>query len=158
MMGVLCVVAGWLAMPCAAGAETNPDQEARRIFSTIMSPYCPGLLLVDCTSSQAAVLRDSIKVQLRRGRSADAIVDELVAAYGPEVLALPPSRGAGLVAWLGPIAAMAASLLILFWWLRQRREPSQAVSAAAGSTAAPESPTDRPDLRARLQEELKRLD
>ena len=141
--------------PVPAGAALDPDQEAQRIFSTIMSPYCPGLLLVDCTSSQAAVLRNSIKTQLRRGRSHEAIVNELVDVYGPDVLALPPGSGAGLVAWLGPIAVLITSLVIIFWWVRQRRQPIETAPASPASAgeAAPE--TDRPELRARLEQELK---
>lgn len=140
----------------AQNYDADPDVEARRIFTIIMSPYCPGLMLADCGSSAAAVLRDSIKTQLRRGRPADEIVDELVATFGEEVLALPPNRGMGRLAWLGPIGALLTSLLILFWWVRQRREPTPE-PVEAGS-ARPAASGDKPDLRKRLEEELKQFD
>jgi len=135
---------------------SDPDAEARRIFTIIMSPYCPGLMLADCGSSAAAVLRDSIKTQLRRGRPSQEIVDELVATFGEEVLALPPNRGMGRLAWLGPIGALLTSLLIIFWWVRQRQAPAPEQGDAASSRPAESG--KKTDLRQRLEEELKEFD
>ena len=35
--------------------DFDPDKEARKIFTTVMSPYCPGLLLADCGHPAAAL-------------------------------------------------------------------------------------------------------
>ena len=124
---LIALVAFWPGATALAGEAqdySKADAEARQIFTTIMSPYCPGQMLADCTSSAAAAMRDSIKAQLRRGRPSQEIVDELVATFGSEVLALPPNEGMGRLAWLGPIGALLASLLIIFWWVRQRQEPA----------------------------------
>jgi cytochrome c-type biogenesis protein CcmH len=140
----------------AADAYFDPDKEARRIFTTIMSPYCPGLLLADCSSSAAAVLRDSIKAQLHRGRPSQEIMDELVDSFGDNILGAPPNRGVGRLAWLGPIAALSASLLIIFWWVRQRREPIPDSEPVVAQVSDPAEVN--PALRQKLEEELKQLD
>jgi cytochrome c-type biogenesis protein CcmH/NrfF len=154
-LGVLALLFAWLLPAAGQPAGSEADKEARRIFTTVMSPYCPGQLLADCTSSAAAVLRDSIKAQLNRGRPAGEIIDELAATFGRQILALPPNQGLGRLAWLGPMAALLASLLILFWWFRQRRSPPAAEPAGR---PAPAGPGPDPGLRRRLEEELERFD
>ncbi|MEW6751854.1 MAG: cytochrome c-type biogenesis protein CcmH [Candidatus Latescibacterota bacterium] len=155
---VLGAVPGALAWGAPSQAEV--DAQAREIFTTVMSPYCPGQMLADCTSSAAAELRLQIKEQLAGGVPPTQIRAELVSAFGEDILALPPSRGMGLVAWVGPIAALAAGLAILFWWVRQRQlggGPAEAAMAGAQAPAASATPS-REDLRARLEEELRRYD
>jgi len=136
--------------------DFDPDKEARRIFTTVMSPYCPGLLLADCSSSAAAVLRDSIKAQLHRGIPPQEIMDELVDSFGDNILGAPPNRGMGRLAWLGPIAALSASLLIIFWWVRQRREPIPDTEPVIAQASDPGE--GNPALRKQLEKELKELD
>jgi cytochrome c-type biogenesis protein CcmH/NrfF len=40
---------------------------AHRIFSELMSPYCPGLMLADCPSPDAFELRAEIRARLAAG-------------------------------------------------------------------------------------------
>ena len=151
------LVSAGCALAAAQEAAVDPDQEARRIFTTIMSPYCPGQLLADCGSAQAEALRDTIKARLQRGVPPEAIVDDLVASFGPEVLALPPNEGVGRVAWLGPIAALAASLLLILSWQRERRATSAAGQSAQQARAEPED-GEEAEMRTRLRRELDDLD
>jgi len=62
----------------------------------------------------------------------------------------------GLLAWLGPIGALLASLLIVFWWIKQRQVPLPVELSAA----QPDKPggSEKTDLRQRLAEELKQFD
>jgi cytochrome c-type biogenesis protein CcmH len=78
-----------------------------------MSPFCPGLLLTNCPSSQAAELRDWVRMQLAAGTSRDAILKQLEAAYGEEILAVPRRRGLGLVAWMAPGVFVAGGAVVL---------------------------------------------
>ena len=120
------------------------DQEARKIFTTVMSPYCPGLLLADCGSKQAEVLRDTIRVQLARGRAPADIVDELVEIYGEEIIGLPSYQGVDSLVWLGPLAVLLIGLVLISRWIRQRSNPRP--SPGQGAAA--------PDLS--LQEKFKK--
>jgi hypothetical protein len=71
LLVTLCLL---LATPIAA-QETTPDieVEARALFTSIMSPYCPGSLLNECPSSQAAELREEIRGRLQAGDTREQI-------------------------------------------------------------------------------------
>ncbi len=111
------------------GVETA----ASRLFNSTMSPFCPGLLLANCPSPQAGVLRDTIRAWIAAGVPADSIRAVLLALYGEEVRATPPARGFGLLAWLVPGAVLAVGAVGVGWWLRRatRRTPPPDATAAA---------------------------
>jgi len=132
-------------------AQFSPavEQDASRLFTEIMSPYCPGMTLTTCPSPQAAVMRDSIRLELAAGRTPSEIMTGLEASFGPEIRARPPAKGAGLVAWIGPFALLGAGALALTLWLlraERRRDTSAAVPA----------PIEMDDaMRARLEAALR---
>jgi cytochrome c-type biogenesis protein CcmH len=69
-------------------------------------------------------MKSFIRTRIAAGDSEQEIKDALVAQFGSEVLAKPPSGGFGLLAWLLPLAAVAvgavaAALLIRAWSRRQ---------------------------------------
>ncbi|HEV2774366.1 MAG TPA: cytochrome c-type biogenesis protein CcmH [Solirubrobacteraceae bacterium] len=109
--------------------------------------------------SQRALIRDLIA----EGRTKAQIKRELVAEYGPDVLALPETEGVGVTAYAIPLvlgAIVLGSLVLLV--PRWRRRP--AAGMATGETAAPEV-AGRDDVsalseadRARLDEDLARYD
>jgi cytochrome c-type biogenesis protein CcmH/NrfF len=127
------------------GVETA----ASRIFSATMSPFCPGLLLSNCPSPQAGVLRDTIRTWLAAGVPADSIRSMLLAVYGEQVRAAPRPGGFGLLAWVVPGAALVAGGLGVAWWLRR-------VSRGA-SPAEPGPGALTPEETTRLERELARL-
>jgi cytochrome c-type biogenesis protein CcmH/NrfF len=69
----------------------------------------------------------------------------LVARFGERILAAPPQRGFGLVAWLTPPAFVLAGLIWMVLRLWSRRPPACAASP----------PIDAPALRRRLEHELR---
>ena len=89
-----------------------------------------------------------------RGRAtrASGIKKELVAQFGPAILAAPPHKGFGLLAWWLPIAGLLAGLAAItfgVWHWSRSREP-------AGP--APPPAALEPELERRVDEELARLD
>jgi cytochrome c-type biogenesis protein CcmH len=132
----------------ARAAEPSVEARARALFHEHLSPYCPGLLLSDCSSRPAATLRDEIRRDLASGATDDEVRAELRRRFGERILAAPPGRGFGLVAWLVPPAAvLAASAAVALWLSTRSRRPAPA--------APPAAPVD-PRLRARLEAELTR--
>lgn len=146
----------WLLLLCvliasAVDAQTrSPEEvsrEALKLFNTVMSPYCPGALLADCTSSKAAVLRDKIRAELARGRDPQEIVDELIVDYGQQILGAPPMSGAGIAAWILPILVLVGGLWFIYGWLAERR--------VAVVEQTPKPPLEHDErLRERMRAEL----
>lgn len=148
----------WLLLLCvlaasAAEAQTRTQEEVSRealkLFNTVMSPYCPGALLADCTSSKAGVLRDKIRAELARGRDPQEIVDELIVDYGQQILGAPPMSGAGLAAWVLPFLVLVGGLWFIYSWLGQRRV---AVAEQVTKPAVEHDERLREKMRAELEQ------
>ncbi|MFM8526513.1 MAG: cytochrome c-type biogenesis protein CcmH [bacterium] len=109
-----------------AGAEqaSLPDIE-----DEVMCPIC-GTILEASNSPQAEREREFIRAQIAQGKSKQEIQDALVAEYGPDVLAVPDSKGFDLVAWVVPILGLvvAVGLLGAALW-RIRRKPIEETAA-----------------------------
>jgi cytochrome c-type biogenesis protein CcmH len=144
---VALVAAGLLLLP--SGALGGPADVANDVSSSVMSPFCPGVTLHDCPSDAATHLRVRIERWARAGLGRDAIVERLRAQYGPVIDAAPPRSGAGLIAWLGPAAAVLCGALVA-WSLTRRWARSRARGSSPG---APPSAQER----ARLDAELAQL-
>jgi cytochrome c-type biogenesis protein CcmH len=137
-----CIV---LALAGAAAAAT-PAEVAADVSAQVMSPFCPGLTLHDCPSEAASDLRARIERWARRGRSESQILARLRAEYGPTILGAPEPRGAGLVAWLLPVAGLVAGAAAVAALARRWSAPS--VEAEEGRLKP------SPEERARLEAEL----
>jgi cytochrome c-type biogenesis protein CcmH len=126
----------------------DPAADAQKIFTTVMSPYCPGLLLADCPSPAAFELRAEIRRRLDAGESAAAVERDLYHRYGEVIRAVPPPAGWGGVLWAAPAAALVLSLAALVRFLSRRRTVDDQAPPAAAADAA---------MDERLQEELDEL-
>jgi cytochrome c-type biogenesis protein CcmH len=150
-MRLLLVVVAALAFagPAAAACPTLADLEGE-----VMCPQCKTTL----DQSDAPVARE-IKGFIQQRAEAcvpeGQIKDELVAQFGPAVLAAPPREGLHWLAWLLPIVGLLAGAAVvsaLVWrWSRARPVPAP----AAGSNGRP---LLDPELERRLDRELSRFD
>ncbi len=135
----LLLVLALLSATVGAAPQTivlQPSAEATALFHRVMSPYCPGLLLSDCPSPDAGVLRREIKERIAKGERADDIERELYRTFGNDLRTAPPTDGFGLSAWVIPwIVFAAATVLVVVAIVRtQRREPEGAASPASDGT------------------------
>ncbi len=94
----------------AATATPLDDERVRVITHELMSPYCPGLLLADCRSSGAALLREEIQQRVLAAEPTASIEDTLAARFGESIRAVPSFRGTGAILWIFPGLAAVASL------------------------------------------------
>jgi cytochrome c-type biogenesis protein CcmH/NrfF len=94
------IVAQAQSRPAGAAGEVPPA--ARTVINSVMSPYCPGLLLSNCPSPSADSLRRAIVARAAGGETESQLRQALVDVYGEQVLAAPAMRGAGVVAWTVP--------------------------------------------------------
>jgi len=138
-----------------AGTDTlvqaRDDTRALRIYSSLMSPFCPGLTVASCPSPGAEEMRQEVRRRLGAGEGEPAIVAALVATYGAEILGAPPARRWGLALWIPPVLVLLLGGGALARWLRRRA--SAATESEAEPAAAAAEGVDRA-LRARLDEEL----
>ncbi len=124
-----------LASPARAAA---PEDVANEVSQNLMSPFCPGVTVHDCTSQEALEMRTQILEWAQAGWSRDRIEDELVAEYGKGMLPAPRAEGAGLIVWLAPALALLAggwaAYLVARRW-RARSAPDRGAPAPAPADA-----------------------
>ena len=130
----------------ALGSEEHPT--AAELESELVCPVCESTL----DTSNAPVARRMkafIRERIAAGDTKSEIKDKLVADFGTAVLAEPPRRGFGWLAWVLPLdrpAVAAVAVGALAWrWSHTRAEP------ATGE------PLD-PELERRLDDELERYE
>ncbi len=137
-----------LAGPAAAACPSPAALEGQ-----LICPTCKTTL----DQSDAPIAR-RMKAHIRQRTaecvSEEQIKDELVAQFGPSVLAAPPREGFHWLAWLLPLAGLlaAAAVISVLVWRWSRSLPGE---AAAVSNGRP--PLD-PELERRLDRELARFD
>lgn len=146
---LVAVAALVLAGPAAAACPTLADLEGE-----VMCPVCK-TTLDQSDAPVARQIKGFIQQRAQRCASEEEIKDELVAQFGPAVLAAPPREGFHWLAWLLPIAGLlggAAVVSALVWrWSRRRPDEPQQVVDTNGR------PLD-PELERRLDRELARFD
>ena len=134
-----------IAMPSKTVGErpTLADLEGE-----VMCPLC-NTTLDQSSSGSARQIKTFIAQRIQAGDSKEQIKDKLVAEYGPQILAAPPTEGFDLLAWLLPIVGLVGGAFVLgalaWHWSRRRGPP-------AGSPAL------SPALERRVDEELARYD
>ncbi len=118
--------------------QTPAHQAAADLSRQLMSPFCPGKLLADCTSPDAGALRTAIAERVAAGETVQAVKGDLVRQYGTEILGAPPAEGVGLLAWLVPALFAVVSAAAVSWKVaRATRGPAaRPAVAAAGAIDA----------------------
>jgi cytochrome c-type biogenesis protein CcmH len=135
-----------LLVPTARASERHPT--LTELEGEVMCPVCETTL--DQSSSPAAQqIKRLIATRIAAGDTKTQIKDKLVAEYGQSILAAPPRKGFGLVAWWLPVIGILAAAAVVGVgarrWARSR-EP-----APAGP------PLDAASER-RLDDELRRFE
>jgi cytochrome c-type biogenesis protein CcmH len=140
----LALLALVLAAPASA-SETKPT--AAELESELVCPVCETTL----DTSDAPIARRMkafIQARIAAGDTKSEIKAKLVDQFGSTVLAVPPRKGFDWVAWILPLAGLAAGAAVVgvvAWrWSRVRRDE-------------PEQPLD-PALERRLDDELARFE
>jgi cytochrome c-type biogenesis protein CcmH/NrfF len=115
-----------------------------------MCPTCHTTL--DQSDSAAALqIEHYISKRISQCATAQQIESELVANYGPAILAAPPHKGFDLLAWWLPIVGVLAGAVILafgVWRWSRRREPEEPEPDGSGLDEETERKLD--DLLARF--------
>jgi cytochrome c-type biogenesis protein CcmH/NrfF len=147
---------GALALALAAPAlasERHPTQS--ELEAELVCPQCKEPL-DESNSPIAQQMKAYIRQHIAMGWTKSRIVDSLVGPpnnLGPSVLGVPRKHGFDLLAWLLPLAGIAAGALALAggaWAWSRNRGPGELVTA--------DGPPLDPALSRRVDEELARYD
>ena len=142
-----------LAAPPAFAQSPEPKTTLPDVEDEVMCPVCGTTLELASDAPQAIDQRETIRDLIAQGKTKEEIKDELVAEFGPEVLATPSTEGFDLAAWIVPGLAVLAGAALAFIGLRRWRANSQSLREREPSHA-PETDVDRN----RLDEDLKRYE
>lgn len=138
--------------PGALASEERPTLE--ELEKELICPTCHALLALS-DAPVADQIRASIRARIEAGDSKTEIKDALVAEFGEAVLAAPPKEGLNLLAWLLPLAGIAAAGGVVFVvtrrWVRYGRGRDD-------GPPAPETEPLAPELDERVDDELSRFD
>ena len=105
----------------AAGEATAaPEGWAYKLPHDLMSPFCPGRTIADCSSPQAESLRVWLIVQEASGRSREDVEAELFERYGDVLRPAPRATGFGLAAYVFPVIVFFAGGIVVAVFLRRQ--------------------------------------
>jgi cytochrome c-type biogenesis protein CcmH len=140
------VLLALLLVPVAHASERHPT--LGELEGEVMCPVCETTL--DQSSSPAAQqIKRLIAARIAAGDTKTQIKDRLVAEYGSAILAAPPHKGFGLVAWWLPVAGILAAAVAVAVGARRWARAREPAPAGPPLDAASEK---------RLDDELRRFE
>ena len=147
------LTAAALLVGSAAASEAHPTLP--ELEGELICPTCE-TTLDQSNAPVAERMRVFIRQRIAAGDTKSEIKDRLVDQFGAAILAAPPRSGFDLLAWLLPLAGLAAGVLavsLVAWRWSRARAPARPSTLAAGGAAGLE-----PALERRLDDELARFD
>lgn len=150
MLGASAVIP--VLVPATARAAPQPRVSFTQIEDEVMCVLCHEPLAV-AQSPEAFQERDVIRGLIIQGKTRKQIENDLVAQYGPAVLAKPPTHGFNLLVWVLPPVAIVLAIVTLAITLPRWRRRTKA--AAAAEPIAPGPTLSAEDTR-RLDADLAR--
>jgi cytochrome c-type biogenesis protein CcmH/NrfF len=108
-----------LSLSTTLRAEDKTDRRADDLAEQIMSPFCPGKTLNQCTSANAAGWRADIRDWVREGVPSDEIRLRLEQRAGKSLSSVPSPEQAY---WMPALTVLVAGLTLTLGWRRIRRQ------------------------------------
>lgn len=135
VLGVLAAVFLLIATFDSGGPREGADRV--QYLSTVYAcPQCNGQSVAESNAAVAATIRDFIRVEVSAGATDQEIRDELIRAYGSEVLLTPPAEGVSLVIWILPVVVVVGGAALVVSIVRRRGDGLRAPTRADESLVA----------------------
>lgn len=128
------------------------DNDVNKIAKKLYCPVCPNTPLDVCETQACKDWRAQIRDELTSGWSEQQVLDYFVSQYGERVLAEPQRKGFTSLVWLFPVIAALLGLWISYEILKSWRTGKQSAVIVV------EDPQISPELLARIEEEIRKLD
>jgi cytochrome c-type biogenesis protein CcmH len=149
------MVCGALFTPVTAPAAATKTSQQEVAEALTCQCGC-GLTVANCNHPNcefSVPVREKIDTMLAHGMGRTEIVAYFRSQYGEKILSAPTTQGFNILAWTMPFMALAAGCaLIMFTVGRWHKGPP--APASSGARAPNDSAVD-PELRRRLERELK---
>ena len=146
----------------ADGGTADVEAAARRLESELMAPCCWNQPLSSHRSPAAEDMKAEIRKLLSEGTTPEEVLDRYVDLHGLRILSKPPPTGFQRLLYLLPPAFLLFSAFLLITYGRRLanrgRRGAQGEDQGVPPPKTGESPDREDGLRAKLKEELERLD
>lgn len=109
---VIVVVVGLIA------GEPSESDRVASLGNRIRCPVCQGEPISESSSETARAMIEIVAERVEAGESDGQIIDYFRDRYGDWVVLDPPFRGATLILWLLPVAALAGGIVLILGRVR----------------------------------------
>jgi cytochrome c-type biogenesis protein CcmH len=151
-LAAVCVLG--LAVGTPAAGAANCGQMVNQLENELMCPTCQGETLSQSDAPVAHRIEAFVQRRCAAGASKSQIKSELVSQFGESILAAPPKKGFGLLAWLLPLVGVVCAAVVLGVLARRWARAREPAPAAVGLNGHPLSP----EWERRVDDELGRFD
>ena len=131
---------------------TAPKVTVQEVSEGLTCQCGCGLTVANCNHPQcefSVPVRDQIESMLAKGMGHPEIIAYFRHKYGEKILSAPTTEGFNLLAWVMPFVAVVAGCGIIFFAVGRWR------MGASASAPVPNEPAYDPELRRRLERDLK---
>ncbi|MFI5315047.1 MAG: cytochrome c-type biogenesis protein CcmH [Myxococcota bacterium] len=133
----------------ACSPADDPDsvraRQAHELARDLMSPFCPGRTLAECSSPDAGAIREEIRESLAAGESPESVRARIEARFGDHVVGVPRER----LGWVLPILVLLAGAGALAFALRRAVQKPRASETAIPPELARELTRELDDVERR---------
>lgn len=97
------------------------EAQFKQLSNTLRCPKCQNNTIADSNAELAQDLRKKVYEMTKQGKSADEIVDYMIARYGNFVTYNPPFTLATSILWLGPLIVVLLGFALIVIKSRKAR-------------------------------------
>lgn len=122
------------ALPVSQESLTQTEELLYQdIAGNLRCPTCVGVSVLDSAAGFSEQIKQSVRRQIKEGKSEQAITDFFVDRYGPWILRAPPAKGFDLLAWLVPLLLLMLGPLVIWVavWRKKQDYDTQGIRSTA---------------------------
>src|ERR1700723_2081798 len=151
-----------VACPCALAIPmviaAAPTVSVQEVSEGLTCQCGCGLTVANCNHPNcefSVPVRNQIDGMLKRGLSGPEVIAYFRGKYGEKILSAPTTQGFNLLAWIMPFAAILAGGALIAITVGRWRAKSPPSTPAPGAGAGVAGGDFDPELRRRLERELR---
>jgi cytochrome c-type biogenesis protein CcmH len=108
-----------LCVSVPALAQSDLDNQVRRIGNELRCPVCGGSAITESPSDFARSMLAEVRAQVEAGKSESEIYTYFSSKYGNTVLLKPPFEGVNMLVWILPILVLVFGGFVLWNYLKR---------------------------------------